>query len=156
MSNLNKILSDHFCFKGLHDADLQNIISRASEVRFSEGDFIFSEDDVADRFYIILEGRVALETKLAPDRDPITIQTLGANDVLGWAWLFPPHTAHFDARALDDTRAISLDGDYIRNMCEENHDLGYELFKRFTKVMQQRLHAVKLQNPDMYVVKSKP
>ena len=46
-----------------------------------------------------------------------------------------------------------LDGSFIREKCEEDHDLGYELMRRFASLIQQRLQAVRQQNPNMYVVK---
>lgn len=155
MGKLETIISEHYCFKGLEQKYLDMIIEKASDVSFDTGDLIFGENEKADKFYIIKEGIVALETTLAPDRDPITIQMLGEGDILGWGWLFPPYKAHFDAKAVAPTNAISMDGKFILEQCEKDHDLGYELLKRFTYIMQQRLQAVRLQNPNMYVVKSK-
>jgi len=155
MGKLETIISEHYCFKGLEQNYLDMIIEKASDVSFDTGDLIFGENEKADKFYIIKEGIVALETTLAPDRDPITIQMLGEGDILGWGWLFPPYKAHFDAKAVAPTNAVSMDGKFILEQCEKDHDLGYELLKRFTYVMQQRLQAVRLQNPNMYVVKSK-
>jgi CRP/FNR family cyclic AMP-dependent transcriptional regulator len=155
MGKLETIISEHYCFKGLEQNYLDMIIEKASDVSFDTGDLIFGENEKADKFYIIKEGIVALETTLAPDRDPITIQMLGEGDILGWGWLFPPYKAHFDAKAVAPTNAISMDGKFILEQCEKDHDLGYELLKRFTYIMQQRLQAVRLQNPNMYVVKSK-
>jgi CRP/FNR family cyclic AMP-dependent transcriptional regulator len=155
MQTLETILSEHYCFKGLDKKYLDMIVKKAADVRFKEGEFIFHENDKADKFYIIEEGIVALETKLAPDRDPITIQMIGEGDVLGWAWLFPPYLCHFDAKAVAPTRAAALDGTFIRTKCDEDHELGYELLKRFVYIIQQRLQAVRLQNPNMYVVKPK-
>ena len=155
MGKLETIISEHYCIKGLEQNYLDMIIEKASDVSFDTGDLIFGENEKADKFYIIKEGIVALETTLAPDRDPITIQMLGEGDILGWGWLFPPYKAHFDAKAVAPTNAISMDGKFILEQCEKDHDLGYELLKRFTYIMQQRLQAVRLQNPNMYVVKSK-
>jgi CRP-like cAMP-binding protein len=155
MQKLESIISNHYCFKGLDKKYLGMIIEKASDVSFDTGELIFGENEKADKFYIIKEGIVALETTLAPDRDPITIQMLGEGDILGWGWLFPPYKAHFDSKAVAPTKAVSLDGKFILEQCEKDHDLGYELLKRFTYVMQQRLQAVRLQNPNMYVVKSK-
>jgi CRP-like cAMP-binding protein len=155
MGKLETIISEHYCFKGLEQNYLDMIIEKASDVSFDTSDLIFGENEKADKFYIIKEGIVALETTLAPDRDPITIQMLGEGDILGWGWLFPPYKAHFDAKAVAPTNAISMDGKFILEQCEKDHDLGYELLKRFTYIMQQRLQAVRLQNPNMYVVKSK-
>ena len=155
MEKLETIISEHYCFKGLEQNYLDMIIEKASDVSFDTGDLIFGENEKADKFYIIQEGIVALETTLAPDRDPITIQMLGEGDILGWGWLFPPYKAHFDSKAVAPTKTVSLDGKFILEQCEKDHDLGYELIKRFAFVMQQRLQAVRQQNPNMYVVKSK-
>lgn len=155
MGKVNKIISEHYCFKGLDKKYLNMIIEKATDVSFDTGELIFGENQKAEKLYIIKEGIVALETKLAPDRDPITIQMLGEGDILGWGWLFPPYKAHFDSKAVAPTTAVALDGKFILEQCEKDHDLGYELLKRFTYVMQQRLQAVRLQNPNMYVVKSK-
>ncbi len=155
MHTLESILSEHYCFKGLGKKYLDMIAKKATHAAYDEGDYIFHEGDKGDKLYIIREGIVALETRLAPDRDPITIQMIGEGDVLGWAWLFPPHLCHFDAKAVAPTKTVVLDGTFIRTKCEEDHDLGYELMKRFASLIQQRLQAVRLQNPNMYVVKSK-
>jgi CRP-like cAMP-binding protein len=155
MQTLESILSEHYCFKGLKKKYLDMIAARATHASYDEGDYLVHEGDKGDKLYIIREGIVALETRLAPDRDPITIQMIGEGDVLGWAWLFPPHLCHFDAKAVAPTKTVVLDGTFIRTKCEEDHDLGYELMKRFASLIQQRLQAVRLQNPNMYVVKPK-
>jgi hypothetical protein len=35
-------------------------------------------------------------------------------------------------------------------MCEEDHDLGYEVFRRFMQVVTERLEATRLQLLDVY------
>jgi CRP/FNR family cyclic AMP-dependent transcriptional regulator len=42
---------------------------------------IFREGEVADQFYLIRQGKVALE--VFTPRSPAQIQTVGAGDVLG-------------------------------------------------------------------------
>jgi CRP-like cAMP-binding protein len=55
-----------------------------------------------------------------------------------------------DARAVEPTRAIALDGKCLRTKCEENHDLGYELLKRFVHIVEKRLEATRMQLLDVY------
>ncbi len=69
------------------------------------------------------------------------MQTLKDGDVLGWTWLVPPYRWQFSARATQPTSALVLNGVAIRTRCEEDHDFGYELMKRFSSVMLERLHA---------------
>jgi CRP/FNR family cyclic AMP-dependent transcriptional regulator len=120
----------------------------ASNVHFKSGDFLYHEGDEANNFFVLREGKIAIEA-FSPKRGAITIQTLTSGDVLGWSWLFPPYHTHFAAKALEATRAICLDGKCLRDKCEEDHDLGYELMKRFSAVMIQRLQATRLQLLDL-------
>ena len=83
-------------------------------------------------------------------RGPLTILTLGAGDILGWSWLFPPYRWKFSARAIEDTRAFAADGKCLREKAERDHDLGYELLKRFAHVVEERLEATRLQLLNVY------
>jgi CRP-like cAMP-binding protein len=118
-------------------------------MRFDAGQFVFREGEEANQFYIIRKGKVALEI-FSPEKGPIIIDTLGDGEVLGWSWLIPPYHWRFDARAVELTRAIALDGKCLRNKCEEDHDLAYELLKRFAHLMEERLEATRLQLMDIY------
>lgn len=152
MQRLKTKLANHSIFKGLDKRYVQLIADRASTIIFKPGDVIFREGEEADQFYLIEEGMVVLEVVLSPDRDSIVIQTIGEGAVVGWSWLFPPHRRRFQARAITPAKAIAVDGKFLRTKCEEDHDLGYELMKRFALLIEQRLRAVRIQNPDMYAV----
>jgi hypothetical protein len=78
------------------------------------------------------------------------LQTLSAHDIVGVSWLIPPYRWAYDARAIELTRAIALDGACLRQKCEADHDLGYELMKRFVPILVQRLQASRLQMLDVY------
>ena len=59
------------------------------------------------------------------------IQTVGPGSMLGWSWLIPPYRWSFDARAVAPTSVIVVDGERLREACESDLKLGYELMKRF-------------------------
>lgn len=139
--------------KDLDKRYLKLLTGCASDVQFDAGEIIFREGEEADKFYIIQQGKVSLETKFA-EQEPATIQTITEGGVLGWSWLFPPYRWHFDARAVVPTQAIALDGNYLRTKCEEDHDFGYELLKRFAQVIEQRLQALRSQLPDIHAFHS--
>ncbi|GIV19669.1 MAG: hypothetical protein KatS3mg023_1420 [Armatimonadota bacterium] len=149
MRTLETILAEHPFFAGLEKRHLEVLTGCASNALFQEGQIIFHEGEQANEFYLIREGRVALEIHAA-GVGTVTIQTLNAGDILGWSWLVPPYRWHFDARAVEPTRAIVLDGECLRRKCEQDHDLGYELLKRFAEIITQRLQATRLQLLDVY------
>lgn len=152
MESLENILAEQPFLKGLSPDHLKLIVGCAANVRFEAGTTIFREGQEANEFYIIREGRVAIEIYV-PERGSVTIQTLGPSEILGWSWLIPPHHWHFDARVVELTRAIALDGRCLRTKCEEDHDLGYELLKQFSYIADQRLEATRLQLLDLYTSK---
>ena len=152
METLERIIAEHPFFVGLDAGFLSLMVGCASNVRFKAGTYIFKEGDAANTFYLMREGKVALEL-LAPQRKPIIVATIGVGEILGWSWLVEPYVWKFSARAVEDVRAIALDGKCLRNKCEENHDLGYEVLKRFAGIVQQRLDATRLQLLDVYAVR---
>jgi len=153
METLEPILAQHPFFQDIEPVYLQLMVGCATNVRFAAGDDIFREGDVADQFYLIRHGRVALQVFI-PGQGCITIETIEAGEVLGWSWLFPPYRWHFDAQVLELTRAIAFDGACLRAKCDEDHDLGYRLMQRFAQVMMQRLQATRLQLLDLYGVRT--
>jgi CRP-like cAMP-binding protein len=149
METLESILSEHPFLRGLDAPHLELITGCASNVRFNKGDFIFREEEEADRFFLIRHGLVALDV-FVPERGSVTIDTIQEGEVLGWSWLFPPYRWHFDARALQLTRAVAFDGKCLRDKCDRDHDLGYEMVRRFAEVIMQRLQSARLQLLDLY------
>lgn len=144
METLRGILVGHPFLSGLEDRHLDLLVGCASNVRFDAGQFILREGEEANQFYLIRHGKVALEVS-APGHGPIIILTLGESEVLGWSWLVPPYRWKFDARAVELTRAIVLDGKCLRTKSEQDHDLGYELLKRFAHIIEKRLAATIMQ-----------
>jgi CRP/FNR family transcriptional regulator, cyclic AMP receptor protein len=151
MENLERIIAEHPFFEGLDSEFTKLMVSCASNVRFKAGIYILKEGDPANTFYLIREGKVAVEV-FAPQRQPIIVATLSVGELLGWSWLLPPFQWKFHARAIDGVRAIALDGKCLRTKCEENHDLGYAVLKRFAQIMEHRLEATRLQLLDVYSV----
>ena len=136
-------------FQGMEERHLEVITGCAKNVRFAEGETIFREGDPADLFYIVREGLVSVQFMI-PHRGLTTVLTVGEGDVVGWSWLFPPYRCHFDARAQCGTHALAFDAKCLRTKCDDDHDLGYEIFKRFMQVITERLESTRLQLLDLY------
>jgi len=113
----------------------------AMRSHFEAGHVIFREGETANRFYLIEHGKVALESSTLGE--PVKIEEIGDGDLLGWSWLFPPYAWHFTSRALVHTTAIFFYGTVLREYSEQDHSLGFELFKRMSAVMLRRLQAAR-------------
>ena len=152
METLEKFISEHPFFSEIDSQYTPLLVGCASNVRFDAGAYVLREGQEANHFYLVRRGRIAIEIS-APQRKPIVVDTLDAGDILGWSWLVPPYAWRFHARAMETTTAIALDGKCLRVKCEENHDLGYELLKRFAFVIDRRLEQTRLQLLDVYSVR---
>ncbi|MGH3081634.1 MAG: cyclic nucleotide-binding domain-containing protein [Gaiellaceae bacterium] len=146
---VEELLVESRLFADLAPQHLETIAGCGGTAHFEEGEHVFREGDDANTFYVIRTGTVALETHV-PGRGPARLMTLHDEDVLGWSWLFPPYRWHFDARAIDHVRALAFDGACLRGKSVEDHELGYELMRRFAEVMLSRLQATRLQLLDVY------
>jgi CRP/FNR family cyclic AMP-dependent transcriptional regulator len=149
MYSIDALLREAPVFAGLPPAQLELIAGCASNVHFEEGEVVFRRGDLADTFYLVREGSVALEL-FDPSQGSLMIETLEAGDVVGWSWLFPPYRWHFDGRTLAPVRATAFDGACLRGKCAADHALGYELMSRFAQLVIERLQATRVRLLDVY------
>ena len=132
----------HPFLAGMNRTHVALLTDCAMATHFKNGQMVLRE--FANRFYLIESGKVALESG-ADIGEPVVIETIGPGDLLGWSWMFPPYVWQFTARAVEPTTAIFFYGTILREYCEKDHSLGYELFKRMSVVMMKRLQAARKQ-----------
>jgi CRP/FNR family cyclic AMP-dependent transcriptional regulator len=122
----------HPFLAGMNRRQLALLATCAMAVQFKKGEVIFREGELADRFYLIETGKVVLESS----------DGLG-DPSLGWSWMFPPHTWNFTARAVEPITAIFFYGTILREYCERDHSLGYELLKRMSLLIYGRMQVAR-------------
>ncbi len=132
----------HPFLAGINHTELALLTDCAMATHFKPGQIIFHEGESANRFYLLESGNVVLESGEGFG-EPVVVETIGAEDLLGWSWMFPPYVWHFTARAVEPTEAIFFYGTILREYCERDPSLGYQLFKRMAPVMLRRLQAAR-------------
>jgi CRP-like cAMP-binding protein len=145
MQDLEPLIIQHPFWQNLHPRYAHFLGECATFQHLGPQQQIFRTGWQADNFYLIEQGRVALETPFIPGKGVIIIQTLSAGEVLGWSWLFPPYVWHFGAITLEPTDLIVFDAEFLRRKAGEDHEFGYELAMRVGAVMLERLQATRLQ-----------
>jgi CRP/FNR family transcriptional regulator, cyclic AMP receptor protein len=139
----------HPFLAGMSRPQLALLIGCGMAARFKTGQTILREGEFANRCYLIETGKVVLES-VGCFGEPLLIEAIGAGDLLGWSWMFPPYVWHFTACAIEPTTAIFFYGTILREYCEKDHSLGYELLKRISAVMIKRLQAAHKQMLSFY------
>jgi len=149
VEGLDRIIREHPFFADLEEGFCNLVCGCAKNARFESGQYVFREGESADQFYLLRQGRVALQLS-SPGRGAVTFLTLGEGEIVGVSWLIPPYRWSYDAKTLEPTRAIAMDAACLRQKCEADHDLGYEMMKRFMPILIQRLQATRMQILDVY------
>ena len=139
---LEQAVAAHPFLMGVNEHHIRLLADSAMQTTFEAGELIFREGETANRFYLIESGKVVLESP-GKGNEPVTIDVVGAGDLLGWSWLFPPFEWHFTARAVEPTNAIFFYGTVLREYCDADPSLGFELFKRMSEVMIKRLQSAR-------------
>ena len=147
--DIARLLAAQPLLRGLPQAFLERSSTFTSQIEAFAGDIIFEEGAPADTLYILLDGKVALSTH-APGKGHLLVQTLGPGELLGLSWLFAPYRWQFRARAVEAVRALAVQGAALRAALDSDPALGYEVLKRVTPVVLQRLMQTRLRLLDLY------
>jgi CRP-like cAMP-binding protein len=110
---------------------------------------LFQEGDRVENLYIILSGEVLFENYI-PTMGNHAVSHAESLDVIGWSCLTPivrQRTA--TVKALKLARLVSIKGDDLIKLCEEDSDLGYIIMRRVanivaTQFLSTRLHLYEI------------
>ncbi len=138
--SITEYLSTHEFFSELSVDFMKLLCESVSTLEIKKGDVLFRQGERADKFYIVRNGRIAVQIP-AIMGPTLEVQTLGTDQILGWSWLISPYQWHFQAKAEEDSKLLEFDGTAILARCEQEPKFGYELLKRFAALMSERLDA---------------
>ena len=139
-------LRDCELFGELNDAELDEIAALAREESHPAGAIIFTEAEAADDFYILQEGRVALQIQLrsmAQISGDVTIEVVEPGRIFGWSALVKQHRLTATARCLEDVRVVTVKGQALNQLCESNAHIGFVVMKRLADVISSRLRLTR-------------
>ena len=138
--NIKQVLSEAPVFQDMRDDYVERLAGHASERKIEDGTCLFRSGDPAKHFYLLVEGDISIEIP-ALSGPTLQVQRLKPVRVLGWSWLLPPFKWSFNARAEVDSTLLEFDGESILSECESDPAFGFEVIKRFSGLMAERLDA---------------
>ena len=142
-------LAAHAFFSALNEDYIKLLSEFVTERQLAKGEVLFQQGKTADKFYLVRKGQVSVQVP-ALVGPALELQVLGENQLLGWSWLIPPYRWNFLARAVEDSELLEFDGQAILARCEKDPKFGYELYKRFTELMSERLNAARQKMMDQW------
>lgn len=129
-------------FAELDVAELEAIAGVSDVQQFEPGEELITEGRPADKLYLFLKGRAAVEVQL-PEGDQVLIDELGPGELIGWGAVMEPHVYTATAWTVEPSELIVVDGARLRELCDDNKQMGYKVVKGVGEVMSKRFgHAV--------------
>ncbi|MBI2861552.1 MAG: cyclic nucleotide-binding domain-containing protein [Chloroflexi bacterium] len=128
-------------FEGLTEAEVAELMSRASLARFPKGRPIFSEGEPGDALFAILEGTVEVRMR-GPERSELTIAVLGLGAVLGEMALLTNESRSASAVPTEDTVLFCLYHRDFVPLLAEGSLWAYKVVYNLAKVLGHRLRSV--------------
>jgi CRP/FNR family cyclic AMP-dependent transcriptional regulator len=125
-------------FKGLTEQQLC-LISPLLEPRLLENqEVIFRQGDIADYFYILLEGKVVIRYK-PYDGPMLTIAKILPGGVFGWSAALGRSSYTSSAISLIEGKAYCIAGRHLHTICDLPDGTGIIFLERLTGLIAQRL-----------------
>jgi CRP-like cAMP-binding protein len=128
-------------FEALEDDDFRAIARIARVREFEVAEKLTAEGGSADHLYLFVKGRAAVKVRGADGRQ-ILIDELGPGDVLGWGAVTEPHVYTASAWTTKPSSVIVIDGKRLRDLCEANKRIGYQVAKSIGEVISKRFGRV--------------
>ncbi|MGA8711085.1 MAG: cyclic nucleotide-binding domain-containing protein [Thermoplasmata archaeon] len=143
------LVLSHPFFVGIDPTLVHAMAAKAEERSYDVGDMIVREGKFAEEFFLVFEGKIALEVG-ASDNPGITVETIGRGEILGWSWLVPPHRWRFDARATKPTKVVAINAASARYALAAHPAFGYQFLMKLLPVIADRLENTRVQLLDIH------
>ena len=133
-------------FADLCDAELGQVARICHPETHPPGTLIFGQDDIAEKIYILQEGRIAIGMHLRSDSEPaaqLTIEESVPGHVFGWSALVKQQRFTACARALDPVKVLAIRGVDLHALFDENAHVGFVVMRRLADVISARLRLTR-------------
>ncbi len=139
-----EVLRRYPYFSGIGDESLKQLAMIAEEKSVPAGTQIFCEGAPADKLSIIVKGEVSVQYLLG-NGEYRTVDTLVDGDILGWSALVEPYKITAFCTATRPTELVQLDSRKVRELCNQDPQVGYQLMVQVAKLLGHRLEGARVQ-----------
>jgi CRP-like cAMP-binding protein len=132
-------------FEFLKLEELEDIAALARVEEFKAGDYIFKEGDKAEKVYLVLEGRVAVEIEIGPNKKAV-VYTETKGKMFGYPSLVKPHTFSTYARCMDQVKLVTIKaGDLVEKVFKNDCRRGYLVMNKLAEIIAVKLKETRMQ-----------
>jgi CRP/FNR family cyclic AMP-dependent transcriptional regulator len=138
-SGVTSCFASHQFLQRLDDRCRLELMSGVRPFAAEGGEPLGRAGEPANAFYLVQSGEI--EVGVEDGADFHTVFRVGPGGALGWSWLVPPNRWQFTSRAVGPVRGLMFDAEWLRDRCEQNHELGYFLLRELVAAVTQQFSA---------------
>ena len=110
------------------------------EVAYQAGDVIFRQGDPAKYLYFVVDGEVSI--RFNPEDGPvITVTNVKPGDIFGWSATMGSRAYTSGAVCTKPGEFFRLEGESLKNLCQEYPETGILILNQLASVIAQRLRG---------------
>ena len=137
-------------FGPLNEKQRKAIAMVADEIQMKVKQVIFEECQAADALYLLIEGDIDLtyksEEEFYPKKTKVfSVGEINPQEVFAISALIEPYEYNATATVTKDGRAIKIDAIALRELIEQDVQLGYILMHQIAKTAMERLAYTRVQ-----------
>ncbi len=130
-------------FRDLDEAALAPIVAVAVRRRFVDGETIFEQGDPATTVFVVLGGRIALRSTV--DGRSVIVQTIEADELIGWSALREGATRLTTGRAVGDVEVVEFPVSAMLDLLSAGGAHARTLIQRLLGIASAHLDATRAQ-----------
>ena len=110
------------------------------DVRFDVDQVIFSQGDLADYLYFVIDGRVSIRFK--PEDGPVlSVADVKQGEVFGWSSALGSKCYTSSAVCTEGGLFVRIPGEDLKKLCKDFPETGILILNRLAGVIAQRLRG---------------
>jgi CRP-like cAMP-binding protein len=121
---------------GMEMLFVKEFMGITTAVQFEKGEVVFRENDSADFFYTLVEGKVRLSIG-DPPKDVYTVDQAG--EAFGWSSLVDRNYYSASADCLEPTRCLKLERGKFETLLRNHPESGLAFYKKLAGILGHRL-----------------
>jgi CRP/FNR family cyclic AMP-dependent transcriptional regulator len=138
---LDATLANAGIFQGVDPQAAEALSSALETVEYPRGSAIFSEGELGDRLYIIIEGKVKVG-RHSPDGRENLLAVMGPADMFGELTVFDPGPRTSTAVAVTDVRLATMDRGALRDWINKRPEIAEQLLRVLARRLRRTNNAL--------------
>jgi len=136
----SELLTRFALIEDFSDDQIEVLKPIIEDIRFDTDQVIFNQGDPADYLYFVLDGRVSIRFK--PEDGPVLmVSEVDRGEVFGWSSALGSHRYTSSAICSECGLFIRLEGEDLKNLCQEHPETGILILNRLAGVIARRLRG---------------